>query len=435
MAAPQAPARVRTIACPNCGGAVELRGFQHTRSAVCIQCCTILDPTTPEIRILQQFDERYRERPVIPLGTRGKFHGSPYEVIGFMVRTITVEGVDYSWHEYLLFNPYRGFRYLTLYNGHWNDVVPTHGLPEAAKAKGRKAARYLGRTFAHFQNALARTTFVMGEFPWAVRVGETAVTDDYVAPPEMLSSESSEGEINWSHGTYIEGSAVWSSFNLPGAPPLKYGVFANQPSPVAGKVAQIWGRAMILLLLWFVALCLMYAMSQDKEVFRKLYTFRQNNLGSQALVTDIFEVPGRTSSLDIHINTNLQNEWAYFNLALINEQTGQGYDFGREVSYFTGRDSDGAWTEGRRREAVTLPRIPAGRYYLRIEPEMEAAAGGGVRTMNYEVVVYRDAFHTFWFWLALPILLVPPIIVTIRAAAFEGKRWQESDYAPSSDDD
>jgi hypothetical protein len=29
---------------------------------------------------------------------------------------------------------------------------------------------------------------------------------------------------------------------------------------------------------------------------------------------------------------------------------------------------------------------------------------------------------------ALGVLLIPPVFVSIRAAAFEGRRWQESDY-------
>ena len=36
------------------------------------------------------------------------------------------------------------------------------------------------------------------------------------------------------------------------------------------------------------------------------------------------------------INTNLINNWAYFNLTLINETTGDAFDFGREVSYYAG---------------------------------------------------------------------------------------------------
>ena len=35
--------------------------------------------------------------------------------------------------------------------------------------------------------------------------------------------------------------------------------------------------------------------------------------------------------------------------------------------------------------------------------------------------------------LVLPFLLIPPIVVSLRSASFEGARWAESDYAPSSD--
>ncbi len=38
-----------------------------------------------------------------------------------------MEGVAYSWHEYVLFNPYKGFRYLTEYDGHWNDTQHFEG--------------------------------------------------------------------------------------------------------------------------------------------------------------------------------------------------------------------------------------------------------------------------------------------------------------------
>ena len=37
-------------------------------------------------------------------------------IVGFQQRTITVEETDYSWHEYL-FNPFKGFRYLTRHGG------------------------------------------------------------------------------------------------------------------------------------------------------------------------------------------------------------------------------------------------------------------------------------------------------------------------------
>jgi len=56
-------------------------------------------------------------------------------VIGYQQRTIKAGGEQYSWSEYLLFNPYREFRYLTEYAGHWNVVSTINALPETRPAR------------------------------------------------------------------------------------------------------------------------------------------------------------------------------------------------------------------------------------------------------------------------------------------------------------
>ena len=56
--------------------------------------------------------------------------GDEYDVIGFQERTtVTVDQMPESWREYLLFNPAKGFRYLTEYNGHWNYIKPIQSMP------------------------------------------------------------------------------------------------------------------------------------------------------------------------------------------------------------------------------------------------------------------------------------------------------------------
>ena len=119
---------VRTLECPNCGGTVELK-YERTINAVCIQCLSILDATTPALQILQKFEGKQRYQPKSHLGSRGKFQNGQYEAIGFQTRYIYVDGVTYTWAEYLLYNPYKGYRYLTEYNGHWNDIRTLRALP------------------------------------------------------------------------------------------------------------------------------------------------------------------------------------------------------------------------------------------------------------------------------------------------------------------
>src|SRR5277367_77906 len=143
MAAVQA----KSLTCPNCGGPVELRGFAHTLSVVCPQCLSVLDPTTPVVAILQTFQGKERIQPKIPLGARGNLNGASYQVIGFQQRTVLADGDFFCWDEYLLFNPYQGFRYLTEYEGHWNFVRVMSALPVETRSAGKRAVFVKGLTY------------------------------------------------------------------------------------------------------------------------------------------------------------------------------------------------------------------------------------------------------------------------------------------------
>jgi hypothetical protein len=169
----------------------------------------------------------------------------------------------------------------------------------------------------------------------------------------------------------------------------------------------------------------------QEEVFKSSYTFSTASKGETSFVTPVFELKGRPSAVEVSVGTDLENDWAFFGFALINEQTGQGFDFGREVSYYHGRDSDGSWSEGGRNDRVLIPSIPAGRYYLRVEPDMNDQ-DGATHSVRYDVRVRRDVPYNPFFWIAGLLLLVPPIFVSLRAAGFEKARWQESSFASES---
>ena len=416
---------------------MEIRGFTHTKSAVCIQCLTVIDAQSPELGVIQQFQSQIRSTPKIPLGTRGRLRGDPYEVIGFQVRSITVDGVAYSWDEYLLFNPFKGFRYLTCYNGHWNDVITLRNVPKKTTVRGRRAMSVLGETFRHFQSATATTDFVMGEFPWEVRVGDRVQVEDYVSPPRILSAEKSSGEVTWSMGEYITGARIWSLFSLPGVPPPAVGVYANQPSPYASGARSMWRAALMLLTLWAVLLFGLTVFSRQDEVFRRSYYFVPGATGERSFVTPVFELKGRDSNVEVRTEASLDNQWIYLSYALINERTGAAYNFGREVSYYHGVEGGESWTEGSRTDGASVASVPSGRYYLLVEPdggEGTATAAAAARRIDYTVVVRRDVPSFLLLWLVVPLLLAPPVIRSLAVRSFEFSRWQESDYAVETSD-
>lgn len=435
-------AKAKTLECPNCGGAVELRAAEVSVTAVCIQCLSVLDSSSPNLQVIQQFKKKQRVKPLLPMGAIGHLRGDDYLNIGFQERSIRVDGTRYAWREYVLFHPFRGFRYLSEYDGHWNFIKPLVHLPEPTNIGGRPAMRIFGETYSHFQDAKAVTDFVMGEFPWRVQVGEVVECGDYIHPPRMLSSEKSEGEVTWSLGEYTTGADIWKAFKLPGPPPESRGVYANQPSPHNTSVAGIWARAFLLLGAAVVSILLAFSLMEDRVAFQQSFTFDPANKGEASFVTDVFELKGRTANLEVDIDAAVDNNWVYFNLALVNEATGQGWDWGREVSYYSGVDSDGSWSEGSRSDSSLLGGIPPGRYYLRVEPDWEPSPSQSyVRPspISYKITVKRDVPQVWFYAFVIIFLLIPPVWMTIRSWSYEGQRWAESQYGSAfgsaSDDD
>ena len=424
---------VSSLSCSQCGAAIELRTLDQAQSVVCSSCGSILDARDPNLALIQGFEAKQKFTPQIPLGTRGTLKGEKWEVVGYQVRRITIDGTSYYWDEYLLFNPYKGFRYLTQYDGHWNDVQVVKAAP-AETITGRQPVVTLhGETFKHFQTSTAYTEFVLGEFPWQVRVGDHAVVRDFVAPPRMLSEESTPEETTWSLGTYTPATQVWQAFSLPDNPPRSRGVYANQPDeyrPIAGSMAKRY----FLFVTIIVVLGLLRLVTASREtVFSTNAAFFKPGqpADSLAFVTPTFAVKGRTANLEVTTEAQVDNGWAYFDYALVNELTGATYEFGREVSYYHGTDSDGNWSEGSRRDRAVLPSVPAGQYFLRVQPEAQVPTD----FLEYRILVRRDVPILTPYLICLALLALPPIVMALRAWGMESARWKESDYAPEEDDD
>jgi len=427
--------RIHTLACPSCGAPLTVRGLLQTESIACGACGSVLDLTDENLQVISTVRSKLRVQPLIPLGTRGKLLGDTLEVIGFLRRKVTVEGVDYEWGEYLLFNPYKGFRWLSEYNGHWTFIRTITDRPSASGSR----IDYLNRQFQHFQTADASVTYVLGEFFWRVQVGETARVDDYVSPPYIVSRESTENEIAWSLGQYLEPRLVAQAFQLQGSLPTPVGVYSCQPGPFGATSPKVYGLFGRFLIAALVLQLLVLFLSRNQLVYQGHFAYQGDaalrlTSGDASFVTDVFDVPGRTANVVVRTDADVSNSWIYLSFALISEETGNAYDFGREVSYYFGSDGDGAWSEGTRSDEATLPSVPAGRYYLRIEPQ---GPGG---TISYTVKVYRDVPRWSFFWLGLLALLLPPGFLFWRRRLFEVRRWSESDHpmvtlSSSTDDD
>src|SRR5437763_9614079 len=101
-ARPNKAPKVRTLTCPSCGAPLTVRGLRQTESVACGACGSVLDLTDENLQVISNIQSKLPIEPLIPLGTRGTLLGETLEVIGYMRRKVTVEGLDYEWGEYLL---------------------------------------------------------------------------------------------------------------------------------------------------------------------------------------------------------------------------------------------------------------------------------------------------------------------------------------------
>ena len=162
-----AGAKVSSLSCPSCGAPLTLSAAGHSLSVVCPQCRSILDARDPNLQVLEKFYAKQDIKPIVPLGSRGKLEGADFDVIGFQVRTTDSDDLPESWDEYLLFNPYKGFRYLTVFDGHWNYVKTVPAVPDRIPIGKKQGAMLMGHKYVLYDTELATTTYVLASSPGA----------------------------------------------------------------------------------------------------------------------------------------------------------------------------------------------------------------------------------------------------------------------------
>jgi len=421
--------RTEALSCTQCGGPLEIRAPDQTQRIACPYCGSLLDATR-DLAVLAALGKPPVE-PLIPLGAEGRLHGVEWTVIGFLERSVTVEGIRYPWHEYLLYEPRAGFRWLVESSGHWTFVEQVNAGDVQA---WRTIARWQGLAFKHFQTAVATIDHVIGEFYWAIAVGDAVEAADHVDPPRILSREQelvrgeggrvTPGEITWSVGTYVEPGAVWTAFHPPLPPPARKGVGANQPSPYAGKVAGLWGLGLLAAAAAFFVFLVIYVSGRtvlDRRI--ALPPGARSGTPETAVFLGPFAVENR-SNVRVKVTSDVDNSWLYLDGALYDDETGALDEFDVEVSYYHGRDSDGSWSEGSRRASAFVSEVPPGRYTLRLAPQWEM----GKQPSFYEVTVRSRVPRLFHLFLVLIALLSWPALASWRYLRFEAGRWAESDH-------
>ncbi|HEX7529378.1 MAG TPA: DUF4178 domain-containing protein, partial [Thermoanaerobaculia bacterium] len=377
-------------------------------------------------------------------------------------KTCSSGGEDYFWTEYLLKEEKsEAYHWLAESNGHYTLLEP---VPAGEVSDGPRVASFRGNTYRVFSRSQARVAAVLGEFYWAVRTGEATEATDYVRPPRMLSKEKAKKEIAWTEGAYVPPAEIAAAFALAGPLPGPEGVGACQPWPHA-ETARLWWKtawflALASLVVFFLArLITPHAVVYDQtfdlvDSARGIYAARggasstsadwsqldkpttqaPNSIAAReaadnalaaarALVSEPFETKrGANLAVDLWAPTN--NNWVQVGFNLISEATGEVRSFDMISDRYSGVDDGEHWSEGSQNRRIYVPRIPAGKWVLRLDPETEA----GKAPPSFRVRLTSGVPHVSHLAWVILLLFVIPTLLSFSKLSFEGRRWAESDF-------
>lgn len=417
------------MGCPNCGGPLSLIAPDKAERVTCPNCDSLLDVNQGNLTYLKALTPPANAPEfVAPIGAEGTFPGDvKFKIIGAVVRSVTIEGIQYFWHEYLLYNPMIGFRWLVHSDNHWNFVEPINPADveqDNVFATG-STVTFNGQKYKIFQDAPAVVEYVKGEFYWRVEQGETVRAVDYVAAPHMLSMEATADEMNWSLGTYMTNEEVEKAFGISGLP-RPWGVGPNQP--FTGRFYYTWGALPLLLLLVVAIFMIPIAGITSTALNQQVILPPMANATTpQAVFSQPFDLKGNRN-VRITASAQVDNSWADLDIDLINDQSQEVESVNVPVEYYSGSDSDGAWTEGDKTTDATLSSLPAGKYTLRVEGTWQ----NWQVQMPVQVKVEQGVNRGVNFCCALLILALVPIFGLIRKISFESGRWKDSMFGSSA---
>jgi len=430
-------AATKALECPSCGGPFELHAAGYSTLHVCQFCGSEIDLTDDVgIRLITEHVEAAKTL-LIPLGTKGVINGVEWVCVGNIEKT---DGWD-KWEEFLLFNPYHGYRWLIHQESGWSVGTPILSNPADPR---RDTFEYEGARMKRiYDPAESRVERAIGEFYWQVKKGDAVQSTSYVGGGIVLSCEMPGDEFNWTQEEFVPSKAVAKAFGIDNTgqyPQTGDYPQPHHPNPHADGTITL---TLIAGVAFLAAMLFAISMSYGGE--QRVATFTANPLNAaRSFDVGTFTMTGRARPVTITARGEPgNNNWMYLEYTLTNTASDEEIVASQSIQYYSGRD----WTEDDRSRTSKIASVPPGTYQLTAEvllPEDEvpgaaqrqarplpSVAIGSGRPVTVEVtsngVFYSNLFVLFFA------LFGPVIWIGIRAASFESAR--QSGYDGADDDD
>lgn len=419
-------AALKTINCTSCGAGLDVLGGGRVIAHICSYCGAELD-VQDNYKVLAKFDGLKRPESPFQIGMIGQIHGAEYTVIGTLELTENWGGSVWKWVDHQLYSATHGYAWLTIEKGHliftrrYRDAI---WISEAQveRAENRPSIRSGGKFFNYYETTTSKITFAEGEFTWAPRIGDRSTTVSALGDTAMLSFSQTGDEREIYRSTYLDRAEVEAGFGV-----------ATNLTPEGTHALQIFKAGENFSFTRNAALacavgCLMLAGYMEMRPGTELAP-RQSFFAQNLPQTISFDVTDATGLTQINLTGDTHNGWSYLGIELEDPEGEPLFEAGRTLEYYTGRDSEGTWSEGNNRASLLFHPETTGTYRLTLSVE-EAGLWSNIGSAASQITVAIRGGLSSGFWL---MLLAIGFGLTAgaqyaRRAFHRMKRWGGSDW-------
>ena len=425
----------KTLRCPSCNASISMYSEQ-SQLVVCESCGQNLDCSKEDL---------------IALGKTGavdgflfqvhqvcNWKGVKYKVIG---RILLLDEWDGQYAEYLLFHPFHGTRWLSIYTGEeGTDCSFSESLRVLSKdkpfsaSKGETIATEDGKKWKFEEQTVLQVSYVDGALPWLVKVGDVQTAAEfintknkksYLTVEKSLLTDKNTGkeikELEYSFSKEATMSSVYKAFSM-GEKTSQMSAASSSSLPNSFRLFLIGLSVLIAFL--FLALSL-----SSNKVNIASFTFTPTQISEETLSSSFYvDQKDLSKAFALDYAANVDNSWVSLNIGivstskatsstesyqqvLLNEeglaegvQTRLRHLSAVDISYYHGYSGGESWSEGSPSESELLMFPEAGNYRILLQG-VSGAGEQPVQAMqtSVKVNIYKNA-NTVRYYILMAVL-------------------------------
>ncbi|MEO9947667.1 MAG: DUF4178 domain-containing protein [Roseobacter sp.] len=421
---------IKSINCNSCGAGLDVLGGGRVQVMVCGYCGSELD-AQDNFAVLRQFTDLKRPNSPFSIGMSGEIDGVSFTVIGTLGMMERWQGRVWTWVDHQLFSPTHGYAYLTVEDGKLSFTRRYRGYTRPAWitptgveiAEVRPTVRNSEGTFSYFETSTAEISFVEGEFNWRPEIGATTTSVSMLGDAAMLDFSKSATEEEILRTEYVSAAEVYASFGV-NDPPKPTGFNVLKPF-----VPGLHQRFFVISSIAFAVIALVMSVAligSSSSRSAQNWTFKLSELPQETA----FEITEKDRLALIQVGADVSNSWAFLGVSVTDPKDVPVFAAGRTVERYSGRDNDGAWSEGRKTSALRFIPRETGTYKVEVDVlEADTWLRQGPPAVNVTLRLQQGVTNGRWLQFVALIFALFGIYHIARPAYHQYRRMRHSDWS------